>query len=80
MSGEHQAVSGGHQAVSGWTAGGTRLCLVGVRRTAQMNGFHLNCRVKFMLYKVEIHLDELWFVHVVLLKQIRIVPEVAVVF
>lgn len=59
---------------------GTRLCLVGVRRTAQMNGFHLSYHVKFMLYKVEIHLDQPWFVHLVLLKQIRIVPEVAVDF
>lgn len=45
-----------------------------------MDGSHLSYRIKFMLYKVEIHLDQLWFVHLVLLKQIRIVPEVAVVF
>lgn len=52
----------------GW--GRTRLCLVGVRRTAQMDGFHLNYRVKFTLYKVEIHLAQLWFVHLLFLKQI----------
>lgn len=58
---------------------GTRLCLVGVRRMAQMYGFHLGYHVKFMLCKVEIHLSQLWFVHLVLLKQVGIAPEVAAV-